>query len=299
MPCLLNTDIKTKRTNKKAGVKKISEACALAMQPISSREHPFFKQLVKLERSAKQRRKNGLTLLDGIHLIEAYCAALGPPVNFITSKSGYAHTEIKRIIQKQTKKVVILSDALFCEASPVKTPTGIMAMIAIPEINAVSINQREAFSVMLESIQDPGNLGSILRSAAAAGVCDVFLSKNCADAWSPKVLRAAMGAHFLLHIYERSDLLTVAQQFSGKVFSTSLHAKNSLYQTQLTGPIAFVFGNEGKGLSDEMLKISSAQIKIPMPGKTESLNAAAAAAICLFESVRQRINNEIPVYYHQ
>lgn len=269
------------------------------MQPISSRAHPLFKQLIKLEKSVQQRRKNGLTLLDGIHLVEAYCTALGPPSTLITSESGYVHTEIKRIIQKHSKKLVILSDALFCEASPVKTPTGLMAVIAIPENNAVSINQREAFSVMLESIQDPGNLGSILRSAAAAGVCDVFLSKNCADAWSPKVLRAAMGAHFLLHIYERSDLPTVAQQFSGKIFSTSLHAKKSLYQMQLTGPIAFVFGNEGKGLSDEMLRISNAQIKIPMLGKTESLNAASAAAICLFESVRQRINNNIPAYNHQ
>jgi RNA methyltransferase, TrmH family len=269
------------------------------MQPISSRAHPFFKQLIKLERSAQQRRKNGLTLLDGMHLIEAYYAALGPPITLITSKSGYAHTDIKRIIHKQTKKIVLLSDALFCEASPVKTPTGLMAIISIPKINAVSTNHHEAFSVMLESIQDPGNLGSILRSAAAAGVCDVFLSKNCADAWSPKVLRAAMGAHFLLHIYERSNLLAVAQQFTGKVFSTSLHAKNSLYQMQLTGPVAFVFGNEGKGLSDEMLKISNEQIKIPMLGKTESLNAASAAAICLFETVRQKINNNISAYNPQ
>ena len=264
------------------------------MQPISSRAHPFFKQLVKLERSAQQRRKNGMTLLDGIHLVEAYCAALGPPITLITSKSGYAHTEIKKTIHKQATKIVILSDALFCEASPVKTPTGIMAMISIPKINTVPVNHREGFSVMLESIQDPGNLGSILRSAAAAGVCDVFLSKNCTDAWSPKVLRAAMGAHFLLHIYERSDLLAIARQFTGKIFSTSLRAKNSLYQMQLTGPIAFMFGNEGKGLSDEMLNISNEQIKIPMPGKTESLNAASAAAICLFEAVRQKIYNKIP-----
>lgn len=269
------------------------------MQPISSRAHPFFKQLIKLERSSQQRRKNGLTLLDGVHLIEAYYAALGPPINLITSKSGCKQAEINRIIHKQTKNIVILSDSLFCEASPVKTPTGIMAMISIPTNKAVSIHNGEAFSVLLESIQDPGNLGSILRSAAAAGVCDVYLSKNCADAWSPKVLRAAMGAHFLLHIYERSDLVAVAQQFAGQIFTTSLQAKNSLYQTQLTGPIAFVFGNEGKGLSNEMLKISNEQIKIPMLGKTESLNAASAAAVCLFESVRQKIKNEIPVYNHQ
>ena len=296
MPCLLSTDIKTKRTNKKSGVKKNSEACALAMQPISSREHPFFKQLVKLERSAKQRRKSGLTILDGIHLIEAYCAALGPPISLITSKSGHECEEIKNLLhkveQKQPLKVIIMSDVLFSETSPVKTPTGIMALISIPAIKAIPINKNEAFCVLLESIQDPGNLGSILRSAAAAGAHDVYLSKECVDTWSPKVLRAAMGAHFLLHIHERINLVEIAELFEGKIIATSAQAKNSLYQTQLTGPIAFVFGSEGKGLSDQMLKIANEQISIPMPGKTESLNAASAAAICFFERVRQITNKQ-------
>lgn len=257
------------------------------MQPISSREHPFFKQLIKLERSARQRRKSGLTLLDGIHLIEAHYAALGSPINLITSKSGYQHAEIKKIIHKQTKEFIILSDSLFCEASPVKTPTGIMALISVPAIKAMPVKKSEVFCVLLESIQDPGNLGSILRSSAAAGVCDVYLSTDCADTWSPKVLRAAMGAHFLLHIHERSNLVQIAELFNGKIIATSAQAKDSLYQTHLTGPIAFVFGNEGKGLSDEMLKTSNEQIRIPMLGKTESLNAASAAAICFFERVRQ------------
>ncbi len=292
MPCLLNTVIRAKRANKETGVKKYSEACALAMQSISSREHPFFKQLVKLERSAKQRRKSGLTILDGIHLIEAYCAALGPPINLITSKSGYEHAEIKKIIHKQAKKIVILSDALFCETSPVKTPTGIMALISIPAIKAIPVNKNEAFCVLLESIQDPGNLGSILRSAAAAGACDVYLSTDCTDAWSPRVLRAAMGAHFLLHIHERSNLVEIAKLFNGKTITTTVQAKKSLYETPLTGPIAFVFGNEGKGLSDKMLEISNEQITIPMLGKTESLNAASAAAICFFERVRQITNKQ-------
>jgi RNA methyltransferase, TrmH family len=292
MPCLLNTDIRTNSANKKTDVNKYFEPSALAMQPISSREHPFFKQLIKIEKSAKHRRKIGLTLLDGIHLIEAYYAALGSPINLITSKSGYEHAKIKKIIHKQTKKIVILSDSLFYETSPVKTPTGIMALISIPAIKAIPIKKNEAFCVLLESIQDPGNLGSILRSAAAAGACDVYLSQDCADAWSPKVLRAAMGAHFLLHIHERSNLLEIAELFDGKIITTTVQVKKSLYQTQLTGPIAFVFGNEGKGLSDEMLKISNEQITIPMLGKTESLNAASAAAICLFERVRQITNNQ-------
>ena len=124
--------------------------------------------------------------------------------------------------------------------------------------------------MLLEAIQDPGNLGSILRSAAAAGASDVYLSDGCADAWSPKTLRAAMGAHFLLRIHEQSNLPTVAQAFRGKVIATLLKAETSLYQTQLTGPIAFVFGNEGVGLSKLVLQTCSEQISIHRLGDQSS-----------------------------
>jgi len=117
----------------------------------------------------------------------------------------------------------------------------------------------------------------------------VFLSPGCADAWSPKVLRAAMGGNFALRIYQQQNLLDVAKQFSGQIFATSLQARRSLYQCQLQGDIAFMVGNEGAGLSPELLALATHQITIPMPGKVESLNAAAATAICVFEAVRQRV----------
>ena len=139
-------------------------------------------------------------------------------------------------------------------------------------------NGKEIFSVLLEAIQDPGNLGSILRSAAAASIRDVYLSPQCADAWSPKTLRAAMGAHFFLRIHENSDLQQVAQQFPGTVIATSIQASRNLFEIPLSGPTAFVFGNEGAGLSKELVQAVDENIVIPMPGKTESLNAAAAAA---------------------
>jgi TrmH family RNA methyltransferase len=144
------------------------------------------------------------------------------------------------------------------------------------------------FALLLEDIQDPGNLGSMLRSAAAAGCDAVFLSQGCADAWSPKVLRAAMGGHFVLRIYERQDLPDVAKAFSGTLLATSLQAIHSLYDCDLRGNVAFLIGNEGAGLSADLLNRATQKISIPMPGKVESLNAAAATAICLFEAVRQR-----------
>lgn len=266
------------------------------MKFITSRGNSFLRQLIKLEDSARQRRMAGLTLLDGIHLISAYHLALGPPKNLIVSEAGCESAEIKRFLGELGAEVgagadvIVLSDALFREVSPVKTPTGIMALISIPPAPGIPTDKDERgdrFCVLLEAIQDPGNLGSILRSAAAAGASDIYLSDGCADAWSPKTLRAAMGAHFLLRIHEQSSLADVARTFSGKVIATTLTSKISLYQIRLTGPIAFVFGNEGMGLSKAVLQAASERISIPMQGGTESLNAAAAAAVCFFERVRQ------------
>jgi RNA methyltransferase, TrmH family len=263
------------------------------MKFITSRHNAFFRQLMEVVGSAQERRDLGLALLDGIHLIEAYRQALGQPKRLIVSETGWETSEIKCLLAEEgaaDKEVVMLTDSLFQIASPVKTPTGIIALIRIPEPEDIPLraSQRDKpFAVLLEAMQNPGNLGSILRSAAAAGADHVYLSRGCADAWSPVALRAAMGAHFLLRIHEKSDLENIARTFNGKVIATSSKAKISLYQTALTGPIAFVLGNEGTGISDEVLAAANEQVVIPMPGGTESLNAAAAAAVCFFERVRQ------------
>lgn len=261
------------------------------MPVITSREHPLIKQLVKLEGSSQYRKRTGLTLLDGVHLIQIYCSVLGTPENLIVGQAYFEDIENKRFLDRlfgnTRPKITIVSNALLRGISPVKSPTGIIALIAIPEMKKETDHGKEIFSVLLEAIQDPGNLGSILRSAAAANIRDVYLSKQCTDAWSPKTLRASMGAHFFLHIHENCDLQKVAQEYSGTVIATSIQATKTLFEISLTGSIAFVFGNEGAGLSKEMIQAANENISIPMPGKTESLNAAAAAAICFFEKVRQ------------
>jgi RNA methyltransferase, TrmH family len=188
--------------------------------------------------------------------------------------------------------MISLPDAMFAEISPVETPVGVLALIETPKPKPA---HHVDFCVMLEDIQDPGNLGSILRSAAAAGVEHVFLSAHCAFPWSPKVIRAGMGAHFLLSLHEGADLSRIALSFKGKVVAASLGATQSIYQTDLRGPIALLIGNEGAGLSEAMLEVATTQISIPMPGKMESLNAAAAAAICLFERVRQTQTSSPPL----
>jgi TrmH family RNA methyltransferase len=180
---------------------------------------------------------------------------------------------------------LVLSDELFRRLSSVATPTGIIAAVKTPRIPVLPDDPGPC--LLLENIQDPGNLGSILRSTAAAGIDEVFLSGNCVHSWSPRVLRAGMGAHFMLRIYENVDLLALIKGYRGRVIATSHHASQSMFATGLTGRIALLFGNEGSGLSHELLAAAHTVVAIPMPGKTESLNAAAAAAVCLFERVRQ------------
>lgn len=256
------------------------------MKHISSRDNPFFKELLKLAGSSRQRKKTGQTLLDGTHLVQAYVACGHKPLHLLVTATALQDREVAELLEKiPGVPLTQFDDSLFAAFSELKTLSGIIALIKQP---GHSVPPAEScFCLLLEDIQDPGNLGSMLRSAAAAGCDAVFLSQGCTDAWSPKVLRAAMGGHFVLSIHESVDLLAVAAEFQGKVLAASLHAQASLYDCDLRGKLAFAVGNEGAGLSENLLAISQGII-IPMPGKVESLNAAAATAVCLFEAARQR-----------
>jgi TrmH family RNA methyltransferase len=257
------------------------------MKHISSRDNPFFKELSRLAGSAQQRGKAGQTLLDGAHLLAAYLDTGRQPQHILLNAAAPHNAEIMALIGRVADAPVTqLEDRLFAELSELKTPTGVLTLIDLPQPAGTVADSR--FALLLEDIQDPGNLGSILRSAAAAGCDAVFLSAGCADAWSPKVLRAAMGGHFALDIHERQNLPSVARDFCGTLLAASLQAGDSLYGCDLRGSVAFLVGNEGAGLSADLLDAATRTVAIPMPGKVESLNAAAATAICLFEVVRQR-----------
>lgn len=256
------------------------------MKLIQSRDNPFYKELVKLTTSTRSRNKAGKTLLDGAHLLSAYLNAGFQPRHVLLNAAALQDDEIAALLPRLIGvPVTQLDDKLFSELSELKTPTGILALIDLPQAEVKTAR----FALLLEAIQDPGNLGSMLRSAAAAGCDAVFLSPACADAWSPKVLRAAMGGHFCLAIHQQQDLKDVATNFPGKLLATTLQATQSLFDCDLTGNVAFMMGNEGAGLSDELRELATHPVTIPMPGAVESLNAAAATAICLFEAVRQRL----------
>ena len=256
------------------------------MTTITSSENPKFRELVGLAESGRDRRQAGLALIDGLHLLDSYRQRIGAPHQVVVSSTAQRRAEVVTTLARfPAVPCLELSDALFRRLSPVDTPTGILAVIPIPASRPLPENPEPC--VLLEDVQDPGNLGSILRSTAAAGIRQVYLSSHCADLWSPKVLRAGMGAHFHLECFAGVDLDGFAASFPGRLIATDLKAHQSIFQADLSGLVGLIFGNEGAGLSPALKAAAATLVNIPMPGQTESLNVAAAAAVCLFERVRQ------------
>lgn len=256
------------------------------MSLITSRQNPLIKHIVRLLDSARERRKNAEFVLEGIHLAQA-CRDAGWPVSqLLVAESALHHPEISQLLGAWLDfPPVVLVDALFAQIFDIQPSVGIALLLPMPEKTPSGASD---FMLLLDDVQDPGNVGTIMRTAVAAGVSQIFLSPGCADIWSPKVLRAAMGAHFMVNISTDVDLAVVIRSHSNRFFVTDLTATRSLYQQDLRGPVAMIFGNEGAGVHAELRALATEKIIIPMPGRIESLNVAAAAAICLFECVRQR-----------
>lgn len=264
------------------------------MKLISSRDNPLYKELKHLASSSQARRKAGRTLLDGVHLCDAYLQHRGMPPLCIVSETDQTHAEVADIIARcETGKTqcVVLPDALYHALSQVEHGIGLLFVIDTPQIEIPETLTCSA--VLLDNLQDPGNLGSILRSAAAAGIEAVFCSPGTAFTWSPKVLRAGMGAHFLLKIFENVDLEGLVRNASIPVLATSSHVERTVYELDLSQPVAWLFGHEGQGVSDELLTLATHRLAIPHLGDMESLNVAASAAVCFFEQVRQKTQKRV------
>lgn len=256
------------------------------MKHISSRDNPTFKELKSLADDVREQRRRGLAMLDGIHLVAAYRDKVGLPERLIVSERGAVQAEIQSLREALAGvEILLLKDSLFGALSDLASPTGVCAIIRIP---AVPINDIRGSCVLLDSLQDPGNVGSILRTSAAAGIGDVFLGPGCAGVWSPRVLRAAQGAHFDLRLHEQSDLAEIVKNFSGSTIAAVAHGGDSLFKQDLSGNLAWLFGSEGGGISPILESAANKRVGIPMAQGSESLNVGAAAAICLFEEVRQK-----------
>lgn len=258
------------------------------MKLISSRENALYKELKSLATSSQARRKSQRTVLDGVHLCQAYLQQGGVPEYCVVSDACSQHAEVLDIVaacEAASGKCIALPDGLYQALSQVENGIGILFIIVTPALKLTSALSRS--SVVLDNLQDPGNLGSILRSAAGAGIAQVICSAGTASAWSPKVLRAGMGAHFLLDIFEGVDLYALLESATIPVLATSSHTSTTIYQCNLNRPVVWLFGHEGQGVSPELMALASEAVTIPQRPAIESLNVAASAAICFFEQVRQ------------
>lgn len=253
--------------------------------PITSRDNPIFKRLKKLAESARARREAQMTLLDGEHLLAAYLDAGGEPRTLVRAASSRPGRLSPYVARSPRTRALVLPDALFTELSPVAAPTGVLAEAAW--LNP-SVGNTPALVIVLDDIQDPGNLGAMLRTGAAAGATRAVLSKGCHDPWSPKALRGGQGAQFVLPVQQGTDLVTWLHGFSGRSIALALEEDSDFFALDLSGPLALIAGNEGAGLSAAVREAATLRAHIPMIGKVESLNASAALAVAVFEAVRQR-----------
>jgi RNA methyltransferase, TrmH family len=253
------------------------------MKQISSRENPRYKELLRLARSTRARREQGIILLEGVHLIRAYIDRFGSEsVELFVKQGAREHPEISAIVTGNISSM-LLDDSLFERAAPVQTPVGILALAARPVLEPAT----DGFHVLLDAVQDPGNVGAILRSAAAAGAVAAHLSPDCADPWSPKALRGGMGAQFVIRVEQPADLIAAASTLGTPLIACVASAPTSLFDADLRGAAGFIIGGEGAGISPALVTRAHQLLRIPMSDGIESLNAAAAASVVFYERLRQ------------
>ena len=253
---------------------------------LTSRSHPLLKTLHRLASEPGAYRKLGQVWLEGDHLARAFLARGGRAALAVVGASAWLQPG-PRELALQAAEVVVVDDALLGDISSLESPAAIGFLIDTPAATAAPLPG--VASVVLDRLQDPGNVGTILRSAAALGVRQVLTMKGSAALWSPKVLRAGMGAHFALHLVEGLAIEQLDALGDLPLVATSSHAAQALHQRALPAPCAWVFGHEGQGVAPALMARCQLTVRIPQPGGEESLNVAAATAICLYESARQAL----------
>lgn len=255
----------------------------MTVRSITSRDNPLLVRLRKLVADPGAYRKLNEVWIEGDHLVSAFLQRGGQAPQAVVTERGWEDSRL-RALAERAAAVAIVPDALMAGLSTLESPAPIA--FAVPWQGAgAPIAARP--TVVLDRLQDAGNVGAVLRSASAFGFTQVVAIKGTAALWSPKVLRAGMGAHFGLHLVEAAspdqlDALGVP------LVATSSHATHALHQLALPWPCGWVMGHEGQGVSPELMARCALSVRIPQPGGEESLNVAAAAAVCLYESARQR-----------
>jgi len=250
---------------------------------ITSRDNPLVKRLRLLAQDGTAYRRQGQVWLEGDHLCRALLARGHRPATAVFSESFWPRAP--HDLRGAADHIVIVSDALMAGISGLESPGGLGFVWQLPETGPV---QDGLPSVVLDRLQDAGNVGSILRSASAFGFGQVLALKGTAALWSPKVVRAGMGAHFALKLIEGLSVEDL-DRLDVPLLVTSSHQGEWLHQARLPWPCAWVMGHEGQGVGEGLLNRAGAFVRIAQPGGEESLNVAAAAAICLHASAARSL----------
>jgi TrmH family RNA methyltransferase len=276
----------------------LSPSSAPLTQLVTSRENPLVQRLRRLSQDALAYRKLGEVWLEGDHLCSAaLLRGLRIPLAVVADTAWLGEhgqapssSELARKLSRlarQADKVVVMPESLWKAFTGLESPVPLGFLMSPNGLAGGAEGILAGVSTLvLDRVQDAGNVGSILRSASALGVRQVLAIKGTAGLWSPKVMRAGMGAHFALHLVEQV-LPEQLANLNVPLIATSSHADHVLHQAPLPQPCAWVMGHEGQGVSTELMALCAMTVSIPQPGGEESLNVGAAAAICLYESLRR------------
>lgn len=248
---------------------------------------------VKALQQRKTRDKEGLFVVEGVRFV-AEIPQNNPILFYVLSHTFFANHDVS--MYEKRSQVFVCADKVFDAMADTEHTQGILAVCQKKELSLSAFPLKQTGLYLLaEEIQDPGNLGTIIRTADACKVDGIFLSKGCVDLYNAKVLRSTMGSLFHIPIFQNVDLieyLDTIQQNQIAVFAAHLKATEYYYHTDFKKGCAFVIGNEGKGISDALAKKCNQFIKIPMIGQAESLNASVATGVLLYEVVRQRLSEK-------
>ena len=259
---------------------------------ITSKDNENIKHIRKLKEK-KFRDEYNEYIIEGIKLIKEAIAEQAIIKTIVVCDNCNKSEEIGQELLYDIAKYncIYVDEKVFASITDVQKPQGILAVIE--KKNAEEIDFKEDIIVALDDVQDPGNIGTILRSIDSAGLKQVILSKRSGDAYNPKVVRSTMGAIFRLNIIETDNLIGTLKNIKKhkyQIVSSSLSAEKLIYDIDYKKKV-IIIGNEANGISEEVQNLSDIKIKIPMLGKTESLNAAVATSVILYEYVRQKLNN--------
>ena len=247
------------------------------------------KYILNLQRKSRERKREQAFVIEGRKMFEE---APADRVKMIVASESFCKSKEGAALLKG-KKFDVVSDSIFETLSDTKTPQGILAVVKQQPYSFEELlgKEKASFLLILDHLQDPGNLGTIFRTAEAAGVTGILLSKDCVDVYNPKVIRSTMGAVFrmpFLYVEDLPEKIKELQKENIKTYAAHLRGENAYDEEDYTTGCAFLIGNEGNGLRDEVADCADCLIRIPMEGEAESLNAAVAAAVLMFEAGRQR-----------